>query len=87
MTTPIQAERVKQLRHGENSQIVDDALIEIARLRAINAELLAALKRIEDDDTGGCRCEHDDENCCALIADYCCPFCIAAVAIAKAEGL
>ncbi len=39
-----------------------------------------ALRRIADglDD---CQCEHDDENCCARIADYCCPFCIATVAL------
>jgi len=51
------------------------------QLRQENQALLAALRRIEDDDTGGCRCEHDDENCCAFAPDYCCPFCIAAVAL------
>ena len=46
---------------------------EVERLRA-------ALQRIADE-YGDCRCEHDDENCCALVTDYCCPACIAAVAL------
>lgn len=43
------------------------------------AVLTAALQRIEDGDD--CRCEHDDENCCANVTDFCCPGCIAHVAL------
>jgi hypothetical protein len=44
MPDPIHGQRLKQLRQGEHSQLVDDALREIARLQALNADLLGALK-------------------------------------------
>jgi hypothetical protein len=40
----------------------------------------AALQRIADGITD-CRCEHEDENCCALARDYTCAFCIAETAL------
>lgn len=48
--------------------------------------LRAALQRILDD-SDPCGCEHDDDNCCALKADYCCPMCIAAVALRTSAAL
>ncbi len=53
-----------------------------AHLIAAAPELLAALQRIADE-ADPCGCEHDDDHCCALKADYCCPMCIAAVALKK----
>lgn len=47
--------------------------------------LRAALQRIADE-AESCACEHDDENCCALKSDFCCPMCIAAVALRAAGG-
>jgi hypothetical protein len=77
-------------RDGEHTrdQIAKDyalALTIIDRLRTSHAALLAALHRIEDG-ADACECLHEDDNCCARQADVCCPLCIAAVAIAKAEG-
>jgi hypothetical protein len=54
----------------------------LARAQAVKI-LTAALQRIADE-YGDCRCEHDDENCCALVPDYCCPSCIATVALRSA---
>ena len=51
-------------------------IAEVERLRA-------ALQRIADE-YGDCRCEHDDEHCCALVQGYCCPSCIAVVALRSA---
>lgn len=56
------------------------------RRREDSGDLLAALSRIVDGNPDGCGCEHDDELCCANQPDVCCAFCIAAAAIAKAEG-
>ena len=46
--------------------------------------LRAALERIWNY-YGDCQCEHDDKDCCAMLSDteYCCPVCIAAVALGK----
>lgn len=55
--------------------------------RMTDAELLlrvfrVALQRIENG--GECECEHDDDNCCEEVEEYC-PTCIAAKALAMEE--
>jgi hypothetical protein len=66
---------------NEAAQMLED-LLQAAAPPAPTAEprLRAALQRIADE-YGDCRCEHDDENCCAFVADYCCPSCLATVAL------
>ncbi len=58
-------------------------------LRAERDRLRTALQRIADGGDGSdpCGCEHDDENCCARKLDYCCPMCIATVALMDSEHL
>ena len=58
-------------------------------LRAERDRLRTALQRIADGGDGSdpCGCEHDDENCCARRLDYCCPMCIATVALMDSEHL
>ncbi len=51
---------------------------------ATTATMQAALERIWNY-FGDCQCEHDDNNCCAMLGktEDCCPYCIAAVALGK----
>lgn len=56
-----------------------------ARLIAAAPELLEALRIIAlKGDL--CLCEHDDDDCCAKVGEFC-AHCIAAVAIKKATGV
>jgi hypothetical protein len=41
-----------------------------------------ALQRVTDGDHETCGCEHDDENCCEVVGEFC-PHCIAGTALAK----
>jgi hypothetical protein len=45
--------------------------------------LRTVLQKIQDYDNG-CECEHDNENCCALVDEFC-SRCIAAAALAETE--
>lgn len=55
------------------------------RIRAEHAALRQALGRIADPPRDGCGCTHDDDTCCARLAetDYFCPECIAFAALAS----
>lgn len=57
-----------------------EKMVQLEVLQAEKAGLRDALQRVVDGETE-CGCEHDDENCCALKADFHCPFCIAAQAL------
>lgn len=64
-------------QHAERRAELAEAKRDTERLRVAKV----ALHRIGDNDDGnGCECQHDDENCCEKVDEYC-PTCIAAVAL------
>ena len=71
---------------GDQIEHLRDIPLQISAHGSREAELRSALQRIADDPNADCRCEHDDENCCANVTDYCCPYCIAVVALRAAHG-
>jgi hypothetical protein len=60
--------------HGAASRTVEQPML----LR----EFRVALQRVTDGEQETCGCEHDDENCCERVDEFC-PHCIAGVALAK----
>lgn len=71
----------RMLLNGTNAMLKAEA--EIAALQAERVQLRAALQRMVD--WSDCQCEHDDDNCCAKVADldFHCPGCIAYRALQK----
>jgi hypothetical protein len=76
-TAAIERDDTIQQFHADATRVVRDVIDE-------HASLLDALVAIEDGDSD-CGCSHDTPDCCAAVDAYC-PRCIAAAAIAKAEG-
>jgi len=61
----------------------DSVYTAFAALRAEQTRLREALEKIQDGHSSvACECDHDGENCCAKIGEYC-AICIAAVALSS----
>lgn len=57
--------------------------MEYARLIAAAPDMLAALRKIRDNNCE-CECQHDTDDCCNVVDEFC-TYCIAVKAIAKTE--
>lgn len=81
----LEAELATLIRALPDVEEIRPLHMHIDSLEAQVAALTQQLERIRDGRTGlDCQCEHCDENCCAVVGEYC-PPCIAAKAIEEAR--
>lgn len=77
---------IRRTRKGNIADAILPLFVELlnAEVGLREREMRVALERIEHGETEGggpCHCEHDDEDCCEKVDEYC-PQCIAGAALA-----